>query len=1016
MRAKKQLLSWLMIFAIGIFPLATPLMAGQSDVNLFAGGGRLPPNMMIMLDSSGSMLSQPSTGGGVSKKQIAKDALKALILSVNPPDGAGGYTENALFGLTTFRDDGANLDREIDTGNTAAVLTAVENHARTFVGTPLSAAILDVARYFAANESWGTLAPWGTRSGEGNVRNVWDYDCRDSFTIFISDGNPTTDRIQMGGYWNTIGDYDGDAGAGEGGTENAGNVGSSNIQWTDDITKAMFERDFSNALEGRQNVVTHVIGFDTNGDNLQRMADAGGGLYRTPTTAAGFAAALAELTDVSFDSLASYSTAVVPTSRTAFGSSFYNAYFNPIAEEPFWEGHIEAFDLSPQGVILDANGNPAVDPVTDELYEPHNPHWDAGVRLRSNSSRTLYTTLAGVTEDFSPGAGVQAALGIVAGDVGLFPNAALSGITTTAQAEVAVIDYLRGQDAFDEDNDGDYGELRATVLGDIFHSTPVIVGPPTTLLTNETGYNDFLTAWAGRQRMLYSGANDAMFHAFDAGSLAVGDNPLTPVVETTAVYYTSGTGDEVFGYVPGLLLDDAKYVPLNDPRTYYFVDGSPVVADVWLRTDSTDYTRETDEWTTVSLIGFREGGAGYFALDVTDPSSTSSSDDHGPYPKFLWEFTDSTLGEAWSEPVITRVKVREGGAGDVCGFDNGDGNCRERWVAIFGGGYATSTDPNHDDFTSVVGDVGYTVRSKAIYMVDLATGAILDKIEFDAATNPLMTYGLPSEPAVLDRNFDGFADVVYIGDLGGQIWKWDISALGEDSSGADGIIDNWPHGIFFTAPSASDGTEIRYKSFFYPPSASLVRNVVTLAFASGERDQLEYNGVAGFDENNRVYVVKDYYPTGASAFLSTYTESDLTDITLVRYDNNLSDQGYYFVGVDGEKFVSEVVIFAGYVVLVSFEINALSTDPCAAATGVSKVYAFEVDGGGGYFSSGAMTPMEERYENIGGGMASSPRISMAPDHGDDKMYIKTSKGRVITVEPPPRDGSASSMIYWKQNR
>ena len=106
MRAKKQLLSWLMIFAIGIFPLATPLMAGQSDVNLFAGGGRLPPNMMIMLDSSGSMLSQPSTGGGVSKKQIAKDALKALILSVNPPDGAGGYTENALFGLTTFRDDG----------------------------------------------------------------------------------------------------------------------------------------------------------------------------------------------------------------------------------------------------------------------------------------------------------------------------------------------------------------------------------------------------------------------------------------------------------------------------------------------------------------------------------------------------------------------------------------------------------------------------------------------------------------------------------------------------------------------------------------------------------------------------------------------------------------------------------------------------------------------------------------------------------------------------------------------
>ncbi|MBW1884926.1 MAG: hypothetical protein JRJ58_15450, partial [Deltaproteobacteria bacterium] len=597
MRVIKQLLSWLMIFAIGIFPLATPLLAGQSDVDLFAGGGRLPPNMFIMLDSSGSMLSEPSTGGGVSKRDIAIDSIVALIEGVNPPTGGGSYTENALFGIMTFRDDGGTLQRQIETGNTQATISAVQNHQRTFVGTPLSGAILDVARYFAANESWGTLAPWGTRSGEANVRNVWDFSCRDSFTIFISDGNPSSDRLQMGGYWNTIGDYDGDAGAGEGGAENAGSVGSSNIEWTDDITKAMFERDFSSALEGRQKVVTHVIGFDTNGDNLQRMADAGGGLYRTPTTAAGCAAALRERTQASFGSLASYSTAVVPTSRTAFGSSFYNAFFNPLADEPFWEGHIEAFDLSPEGVILDAAGNPAVDPVTDELYEPHNPHWDAGVRLRSNTSRTLYTTLAGVTEDFSPGAGVEAALGIVAGDVGLFPNAALSGITTTAQAEVAVINYLTGEDAFDEDNDGDYSELRATVLGDIFHSTPVIVGPPTTLLTNESGYNDFLTAWAGRQRILYSGANDAMFHAFDAGSITIGDNPLTPAVETTAVYYTSGTGDEVFGYVPGLLLDVAKYVPLNDPRTYYSVDGSPVVADVWLRSNSTDYTRETDEWT-----------------------------------------------------------------------------------------------------------------------------------------------------------------------------------------------------------------------------------------------------------------------------------------------------------------------------------------------------------------------------------------------------------------------------------
>ena len=1012
MRILKRILLYTTVLSMLAWPMATTSMAGQSDVDLFAGGNRLPPNIMIMLDSSGSMLSAPSSGGSDSKKTIAINSLQAVVKAVNPPDGSGGYAENALFGLMTFRDNGASLQSEIAPGNTGTVLSKIGSHSSTSVGTPLQGAILDVARYFAANEQWGTIDKWGSRSSEGTVRNVWDYSCRDSFTIFISDGSPSGDNISVDGMWATIGDSDGDSGSGEGCTENSGNEKSSCAEWTDDITKGMFDRDFNGTLEGRQNVITHVIGFDTNGDNLQRMATNGGGQYRTATSATALATALTELTRASFDLLASYSTAVVPTSRTAFGSSFYNAFFEPIADDPFWEGHIEAFDLSPTGVILDANGNPAVDPVTDELYEPHNPHWDAGVRLRNNYGRDLYTTLSGARAPFVVGAPVQSQLGIVMADLPNFPNPGGSGIATVPQAEVALINYLTVKDAYDEDTNPDNTRNRSKVLGDVFHSTPVIVGPPTTLLTNETGYNGYLTAWASRQRILYTGANDGMFHGFDAGSLTTGDNPLTTTVETNAVYYTPGSGDEVFGYVPGLLLDDIKLVPQNFPRNYYFVDGSPVVADVWLRSNNTDYTRQTDEWTTISIIGFREGGEGYLALDVTDPSSTSAADAHGPYPKFLWEFTDAALGDAWSDPVITRVRVREGSAGDVCGKNDGDGNCRERWVAIVGGGYSPTGDPNLAAFNGPADPV-----SKGIFMIDLATGTVLDKIVYDAGTNPLMIYSLPSEPAVLDTDFDGFADVVYIGDLGGQMWKWDISAIGQDTVGSDGIIDNWPHGIFYTAaPTAVGGGVTHYKSFFFPPAATFVRNTLWLSFATGERDQLDYKGDPAYDENNRVHVIKDYEPTGANAFVTTFTEANLTDVTALSYDNNSADQGYYFVGNDGEKFVSEVIIFAGYVVIVSFEISNSTTDPCAAATGISKLYAFEVDGGVGYFSTGAFTPMEERYEDVGGGMASTPRISMAPDPNDDKMYIKTSKGRVITIQPPPRDGSGSSMIYWKQNQ
>ena len=1013
----QKLLARILVVTIATLSTASPAAAGQSDINLFAGGGRLPPNIIIMLDSSSSMNDPPSSGGVVSKADIADAAIVNLIESINPLISSGVHEENARFGLFGFRANGGQLHSSIVAGNTTNVVAQIKGGSSTNVGTPLNGSILDVGRYFASGSPWGTLPGWGSRSGEAPVTDPFDFDCRDSFTIFISDGDPTQDSIVLGGFWDTIGDIDGDGGVGEGAAETAANVGNADVQWTDDITKAMFDRDFSPTLEGKQNVVTHVIGFDTNGANLQRMAEAGGGIYRTTNTALGLSSALSEVVQVSFDSLAAYSTAVVPTSRTAAGSSFYNVYFEPAADEAFWEGHIEAYDISPSGEILGASGSAAIDPATDELFEPHDYHWDAGERLRSNSSRDLYTTISGARTDLAVTASITAALGITLSEVGLLPNSASSGITTTTQAESAVLSYLRGRDAFDEDNDGDFTELRDKVLGDVFHSTPVIVGPPSSQLKDEPGYSAFFANYATRSRRLYVGANDGMLHGFDAGSLTAGDNPLTTEVETNAIFYTPGSGDEVFGYVPGLLLDQVKLVPRNNPRTFYFVDGSPVVADTWLRSGSSDYTRDADEWTTAMIVPFREGGSGYLALDVTDPASTSSMDPHGPYPKLLWEFTDSTLGETWSQPVVTRVRVEEGLAGDVCGADDGDGNCRERWVAIFGGGYEETADPNHAAFAASSSDSGWTLRSKAIYIVDIATGVVLDKVEFDSATNPNMIYALPSKPAVLDLDFDGFADVVYIGDLGGQIWKWDISAIGDDSSGSDGIIDNWSHGRFFTTPATKLSSKWRYRSFFNPPSASLIRRKLHLAFASGEREQLEYGGDPAWDENNRIYVVKDHNPTGVLAFSSIASESDLTDITSIPTDNDPSDLGYMFIANDGEKFVSDLVIFAGFVIAISFEIDAFAADPCAATTGFSKLYAFDLDSGRGYFTAGSpATPMQERYVGVGGGMASTPQISIASDPNDDKMYIKTSKGRVITIEPPPRSGSGTSIIYWKQNQ
>jgi type IV pilus assembly protein PilY1 len=194
----------------------------------------------------------------------------------------------------------------------------------------------------------------------------------------------------------------------------------------------------------------------------------------------------------------------------------------------------------------------------------------------------------------------------------------------------------------------------------------------------------------------------------------------------------------------------------------------------------------------VLVTGMRQGGSGYLALDVTDPDASSGA--HGPYPKLLWEIDESVvpLGEAWSEPVITRVKIKQGIL-DMCGKDTmDDGPCRERWVAIFAGGYRDDGNPNHSSYVSDPNSAQWTDRSKGLFMVAMDTGALIAQAAFDPNSSVLsqMRYSIPTTPAVLDLDFDGFADVVYAGDLGGQVWRWDLTEVGDDEDNPnDGMID-----------------------------------------------------------------------------------------------------------------------------------------------------------------------------------------------------------------------------------
>jgi type IV pilus assembly protein PilY1 len=312
-----------------------------------------------------------------------------------------------------------------------------------------------------------------------------------------------------------------------------------------------------------------------------------------------------------------------------------------------------------------------------------------------------------------------------------------------------------------------------------------------------------------------------------------------------------------------------------------------------------------------------------------------------------------------------------------------------------------------------------------VFVVSLDTGAVLAKLEYDAADTQLqhMTFALPTAPAVLDIDFDGFVDLIYFGDLGGQMWKWDLDRVATLTSG---LVDNWPAGRFFVRPAAPLSGPDHYRSIFYPPVVSYINDEIRLAFATGERTDLDYltDTETGVDDRNRFYVIDDPQPTDPSWTTGTpasipstpYTEADLTDITNKDSDDDASDQGYFFIAAAHEKFVTNHLAFAGFVVTASYIHNP--TAPICDGGGSGAVHIFSLEDGGGIFNGGSPPPGAARKASLGGGVPSDPRIvtgTKADGSQSVKIMVQTSEGAVLSVDCDDcEDGSPVDQVFWRQ--
>src|SRR6185436_10509039 len=127
-----------------------------------------------------------------------------------------------------------------------------------------------------------------------------------------------------------------------------------------------------------------------------------------------------------------------------------------------------------------------------------------------------------------------------------------------------------------------------------------------------------------RRKLLLVGTNDGMAHAFDAGQW-----------DDSKKKFDNGTGREVFAFMPRSVLPRVRDHIQTPTARRWTVDGTLKVADVFIdpvHNGTPDATRR--EWRTVLFSGLREGGMGYFAVDITQPDKldSASTDKNVPRP------------------------------------------------------------------------------------------------------------------------------------------------------------------------------------------------------------------------------------------------------------------------------------------------------------------------------------------------------------------------------------------------
>ena len=811
-------------------------------------------------------------------------------------DNGCNDTGSAEGGMVTFE------MADIDAGtNRDDLISTVKSYTASGC-TPLSETLYEATRYLMGDRvdygidsrispNNGDEFPSVPESRQAGDQSQYEtpiaLSCQKTFIVYLTDGLPTSDDsadddiIALPGFSTTVAsDCDG---TGDG-------------RCLDDLAEYLYETDLQQSVPGNQNVPSYWIGFGpevTGSALLQTTANRGGGQFYSADNTVGLTAVL---TSIISEILTTNTTFTAPSvsvnafNRTQTLSDLYVALFRPELAYR-WPGNVKKYAVV-DGVIVDADGQPAVDPGTGFFADTARSYWSSSVdgaevqeggaarRQPANpTTRDVYTNIDSGTLNLTAVTNRLEVTNLLITDATL-------GVGAPGQPlRAELIEWIRGRDVQDEDLDLDVIEARRD-LGDPLHAKPAVV------IYGGTQSSPDVT-----DAVVFSPTNDGFLHAIDAPS-----------------------GDELWAFMPADLLDNILPLYLNTAiaTKNYALDSE--VRVLKYDVDQNGVVEPGDGDKVLLFFGQRRGGSNVYALDVTDREQ----------PQHLWTRGTSQLpglAQTWSSPIIARVDV------------NGASQNSQKLVLIFAGGY----DDTQDGYTYKTDAVG-----NSVYMVDALTGTLLWRASRTGANLnlPRMQHSIPSNVSVFDLNNDTFADRMYVGDMGGLVFRFDIFNGNAVASLVTGGVIADLGAASLSAPQPLSESRRLYNA----TDVALMKrrgqsSFFNIALGSG------YRGHPLDDRTyDRFYAIRDYLPftklTQAQYdSLTPITDADLIDITddvTPTFADNVPGWRLELRlpgGWVGEKVLAESRTFNNSIFFPTYIPNSGAiADACAPAAGKNRVY------------------------------------------------------------------------------